>query len=247
MFRTGTSSCWDRLGSASKVAVAATAAGLTMTAAVAAALVVPSGGGDASESAVLRSATVSGGKVVAPTSPPSTDVSVQAGGDASVPTPTGSPTPAAQADGRVKAGVATSSTPLPSVPLPPVATSLPNVGGSLPDLSGLADIPNQVMACLEPIFDLVSSMPSMPSMDELMQMGPTIVSCVTGIVGELALPTGINACVSEIMGFVRGVMSQVPSGMPDIGGLDVAACIPSGLPVPTGFSGFVGGRFPFGR
>ena len=247
MFETGTSSWWGRLGSATKVAVAATAALLTMTAAVAAALVVPAGGDGGSEPAVLRSATVAGGKLVAPTSVPPTAANGQAGGEASVPAPTGSPAPAGQASGRVNAAVAPSAAPLPSVPLPTVPTSLPDMGGSLPDLSGLANIPSQVMACLEPIFDLVSSMPSIPSMDGMMQIGPTIVSCITGIVANLPLPSGMNACVSEIMGFVHDLMAQLPSGMPDIGGLDIAACIPSELPVPTGFSGFPGGGFPFSR
>lgn len=60
----------------------------------------------------------------------------------------------------------------------------------------------------------------------------------------------MNACIAEIMGFVSDITSNLPGGIPDFGGLDVAACIPSGLPVPTGFSGwsgFMGGGFPFGR
>ena len=47
--------------------------------------------------------------------------------------------------------------------------------------------------------------------------------------------------------FVQNITSQVSSGgVPSIGGFNVAACIPAGLPVPTGLPG-MGGGFPFGR
>jgi hypothetical protein len=49
---------------------------------------------------------------------------------------------------------------------------------------------------------------------------------------------------------VSDVTSNLPSGIPDFGDLDVSSCIPSGLPAPTGlsaWSSFMGGGFPFGR
>ena len=235
------------LRAAAKVGVAATAAALTMTAAVAAAVVLPSGGGD-SGSGVLQSATVQGGAPVDAGTPataaPAADV--QADAEASVPKPTGPAPSTVNARAAGAAAVTTPSTPLPSIPLPSIPTSLPIPGGVLPDLSTLTDIPTKVMDCLAPVFALVSSMPAVPSPQQLMQLGPSIVSCVTGIVADLPLPSGMNACISEIMGFVSNVTSNPPSGIPDFGGLDIAACIPSGLPVPTG-SSFMGGGFPFGR
>ena len=51
----------------------------------------------------------------------------------------------------------------------------------------------------------------------------------------------------DILAFVQNITSQVSSGgVPSIGGFNVAACIPAGLPVPTGLPG-MGGGFPFGR
>jgi hypothetical protein len=237
------------LRSAAKVGVAATAAALTMTAAVAAAVVLPSGGGD-SGSDVMRSATVQGGAAVeADTSTTAaTPNDAQADADASVVTPTGPASSPTNGRAGGRAAVTGPSLTLPSIPLPSIPTSIPD--GALPDLSALADIPTKVMACLAPVFELVSSMPAVPSPQQIMQIGPSIVSCVTGIVADLPLPSGMNACISEIMGFVADVTSNLPNGIPDFGGLDVAACIPSGLPVPTGLSAgssFMGGGFPFGR
>ena len=236
------------LRAAAKVGVCATAAALTMTAAVAAAVVLPSGGGD-SGSDVLQSATVEGGtRVHADTSPTSVPADVQADGGTEVSTGPAPSTANVAAGGG--AAVTTSPTPLPSIPLPSIPGSIPLAGGPLPDLATLTDIPTRVMNCLAPVFALVSSMPAMPSPQQLMQIGPSIVSCVTAIVADLPLPSGMNACFSEIMGFVSDVTSNLPTGIPDFGGLDVAACIPSGLPVPTGLSGwssFMGGGSPSGR
>ena len=238
------------LRSAAKVGVAATAAALTMTAAVAAAVVLPAGGGD-SGSDVMQSATVEGGAAVQPGTPTtaaSTDVQADAG--ASVATSAGPAPSTPGAGGGGSTALANPLTPLTSIPIPSIPASVPVPGGALPDLSTLADIPTKVMACLAPVFELVSSMPAVPSPQQLMQIGPSIVSCVSGIVADLPLPSGMNACISEIMGFVGDVTSNLPGGIPDFGDLDVSACIPSGLPVPTGlsaWSGFMGGGFPFGR
>jgi hypothetical protein len=237
--------------SAAKIGVAATAAALTMTAAVAAAVVLPAGGGD-SGSDVLQSASVEGGATVhADTPTTAAPAEAQADAGASAATSAGS---APGRTGSVTAGgsaaVTTPSIPLPSIPIPSIPIpSIPVPDGALPDLSTLTDLPTKVMACLAPVFDLVSSMPAMPDPQQLMQLGPSVVSCVTGIVADLPLPFGMNACIAEIMGFVSDITSNLPGGIPDFGGLDVAACIPSGLPVPTGFSGsgFMGGGFPFGR
>lgn len=241
------------LRSAAKIGVAAIAAALTMTAAVAAAVVLPAGGGD-SGSDVLQSATVQGGTTVEADTP-TTAAPAEAQGDAGASVTTsagagGSLPSAAKATAGGSAAVVTPSTPLPSIPIPSIPTSIPVPDGALPDLSSLTDIPAKVMACLAPVFELVSSMPAMPDPQQLMQIGPSIVSCVTGIVADLPLPFGMNACISEIMGFVGDVTSNLPGGIPDFGGLDVSACIPSGLPAPTGlsaWSSFMGGGFPFGR
>jgi hypothetical protein len=43
--------------------------------------------------------------------------------------------------------------------------------------------------------------------------------------------------------------SQLPTGIPNVGAFNVEACIPTGLPVPTGLSGglpFMGGGSGFG-
>jgi hypothetical protein len=238
------------LRAAAKVGVAATAAALTLTAAVAAAVVLPSGGDSGAD--VMQSATVQGGAPVADTSTTSapTDLQTDADAGASVSTPAGSAPTTANVRAGGGAAVTTPSTPLPSIPIPAIPTSSPDLGGALPDRSSFTDIPARVMECLAPIFDLVSSVPSIPSMDQMMQIGPTIVGCVTGIVEDLPLPFGMNACIAEIMGFVSDITSNLPSGIPDFGGLNVAACIPSGLPVPSGltaWSSFMGGGFPFGR
>ncbi|MGH9279319.1 MAG: hypothetical protein ACRD12_14590 [Acidimicrobiales bacterium] len=235
---------WARLrtlGPAAKVAVATTAAVLTLTTAVAAAVVLPSGGGDSHSAAIQTSAAFEGSLLpVVPTSTPG----VQAGAEASLPaSPASTSVPV---DARAGATVSTPlpSIPLPSIPVPTVPTSIPVPGGVVPDLSGLADIPAKVMDCLAPILTLATGIPSMSSMTQIMQIGPTIVNCVTEIVGSLPLPFGLNACISAIMGFVSGMTSQLPSGtgLPGIGNLNVAACIPSGLPVPTGLTG---SGFPF--
>ncbi|HYX44777.1 MAG TPA: hypothetical protein VE760_07015 [Acidimicrobiales bacterium] len=238
------------LRAGAKVGVAAIAAALTMTAAVAAAVVLPAGGGD-SGSDVMHSATVDGGASVdAGTSTTSATTEVQTDAGASASTSAGSAPNTANVGAHGGAAVANSSTPLPSIPIPSIPASVPVPGGALPDLSTLTDIPAKVMACLAPVFELVSSMPAVPSPQQLTQIGPSIVSCVTGIVADLPLPFGMNACISEIMGFVSDVTSNLPNGLPDFGDLDVAACIPSGLPAPTGlsaWSSFMGGGFPFGR
>ena len=247
MFRTGFSGRLSGWGSAAKVAVATTAAALTLTAAVAAAVVLPAGGGDEA-AAVLRGANLQAGPV--DTGGPTTSVApeVHVGGEASVPTPTGAASARADAGTGSGPAGATPSTPLRSIPIPSIPIpSGPDFGGALPELSSLTDIPTKVMGCLAPIYDLVSSMPSTPSMEQLMQIGPTVVSCVTAIVADLPLPSGMNACIAEIMGFVSDMTSNLPTGVPAIGDLNVAACIPSGLPVPTGFSGFTGGGLPFRR
>ncbi|HWC12410.1 MAG TPA: hypothetical protein VG455_14465 [Acidimicrobiales bacterium] len=245
MFRTGFSGRLSGWGSAAKVAVATTAAALTLTAAVAAAVVLPAGGGDEA-AAVLRSANLQAGPV--DTGGPTTSAApeVQVSAEASVPTPTGAASARADAGTGSGPAGATPSTPLRSIPSIPIP-SIPDFGGALPDLSSLTDIPTKVMGCLAPIYDLVSSMPSIPSMEQVMQIGPTIVSCVTAIVADLPLPFGMNACIAEIMGFVSDMTSNLPTGVPAIGNLNVAACIPSGLPVPTGFSGLPGGGLPFRR
>lgn len=240
MFLTGSSSrLGGGLGSAAKVAIATAAAVLTMTA-TAAALVLPSSGGGGDGSVTVDSgAGVSTGAPATDASGAAAGADVQAGAETSASTPGASTSTATQAAGGIAADAPTPAE-LPSLPLP----TTPNVGGALPDLSSLANIPNQVMACVQPAFDLLKSMPSMPSMSELTGLGPKIVSCVTGIVSNLPLPFGMNACISSIMGFVNNVMSN-PMAIPDIGSLNVAACIPNGLPVPTGLPSFMGGGSPF--
>ena len=250
MFGTGFLDKVNGLRSAAKVGIAATAATLTMTAAVAAAVVLPSGGGD-SGSDVVRSASLGGGATVeSDTSTTSAPADVQADAGASVATATAPAPGTANVGAGGTAAVTTPTTPLPSVPIPSIPPSIPVAGGALPDLSTFTDIPTKVMACLAPVFEIVSSMPAMPSPQQLMQIGPSIVSCVTAIVADLPLPFGMNACIAEIMGFVGGVTSSVPGGIPNFGDFDVSACIPSGLPVPTGlsaWSSFMGGGSPFGR
>lgn len=232
------------LGTAAKVTVATTTAALTVTAAAAGGvLAVRSGdsGPDATQAAVVQS--VDGAAAVVDSAIPTTsgESGVQAGGNTSVGTDTGS-TPAT-----ARAGAAVDSAAAPTASLTP---SLPIPAPALPDLSGLTQLPAQVMGCLAPVFALVSSLPAV-SPQQISQIGPNIVGCVKGIVSGLPLPFGLNACISEILAFVSGVTSQLPSGgVPDVGSFNVASCIPSGLPVPTGSSGgfpFSGGGFSFGR
>ena len=76
------------------------------------------------------------------------------------------------------------------------------------------------------------------------------MSCVSDIVANLPLPSGIGTCASSIMSFVRSLATQMPTASPDLSGLDLSACIPSGLPVPTDLLAgmpFMGGGFPFGH
>ncbi|MCA1691495.1 MAG: hypothetical protein LC733_04565 [Actinobacteria bacterium] len=230
------------LGTAAKVAVATTTAALTMTVAGATAVVLPSE--DATTAAAITegvteqvATTLSSAPSVA-----SDAAAAQAGGEASVTTPAGSVSATAAASSAGEASAAfTPSLPSASLPIPGV--SLPD----LPDLSGLAQIPAQVMSCLAPIMDLVTGLPAVDPA-RISGIGTAIVGCVSEIVEGLPLPFGLNACISEILGFVSSLTGQLPTAIPDVGGLDVASCIPSGLPVPTGFPGdlpFMGDGFPF--
>ena len=232
------------LGTAAKVAVATTTAALTVTAAAAGGILAGGAGGSgpdatlgaAAQSSVAQTAAVADSAI--PTT--SGESAVQAGGDASVSTGAGStPTTARAGAGVGAAAPAASLTPSLPVPVP-----------GLPDLSTLTQLPTQVMGCLAPVLNMVSSLPAV-SPQQISQIGPNIVGCVTGIVKGLPLPFGLNACISQILGFVSDMASQLPSGgVPDVGGFNVASCIPSGLPVPTGSSGgspFSGGGFSFGR
>lgn len=222
------------LGSAAKVGVAATTAALTVTLAGGAAglLIVDNGG---SAPAVVQAAA---GSTAAPDPDlsaasvvPANDVSV--GGETSVATPSG-PTPA-----RARASVTTPTTARPAAeaapavaPTVPSIPALPVVGGVLPDLSALAGLPADVLSCLAPVLDLVSQLPNVP-LDQITGLGSTIVGCVTGIVEDIPLPFGLNACISGILGFVGNLTSQLPFGIPDLSSLDIGACIPSGLPIPS--------------
>jgi len=234
------------LGSVAKAAIASVTAALTLTVAGGATGVLPFEGGHSGPTVTVTTTEPAG--TVDGTSPSVPDGSgVQAGGAVSLATPTGSTTGAAGAAGAADvSGVAA-----PPVPIPPVAVP----GAALPDLSGLAHVPTQVLACLSPIVDLVKGLPGTP-MNQLATIGsqfaavgPQIVSCVSGIVAGLPLPSGMNTCVSNILSFVRNIVSQLPTGIPSVGGFDVAACIPSGLPLPTGLAGlpFMGGGFPSGH
>jgi len=115
-------------------------------------------------------------------------------------------------------------------------------------VSGLTQVPQQVLSCLTPVLDLVKGASTVP-FDQITRIGPTIVSCVSAIVHDLPLPSGMSACVSQILGFVGHLTTQAPTGVPDLGSLDLTSCIPSGLPVPKlpGGLPFMGGGFPFGR
>lgn len=224
-----------------KAAVAATAAVLTLTAAAAAAVILPSGGEGSHAASIQTSAAVD----VPPVADPIAPLSLGSDDQPSPPAPPAAPpaAPPVSAGARAAAAAEAPSTPLPSVPTPTLPASIP-----VPP--GLADIPTKVMNCLAPVFDLVSNLPSMPAPQQLTAIGPAIVSCVTAIVADLPLPSGLNGCISEIMGFVKRMTAQLPSGFSGLGRLDVAACIPSGLPVPTGvggFGGFPGGGGRFGR
>ncbi len=227
------------LGSVAKAAIGTVTAALTMTLAGGAAGVLPIPGTHSGPTVTVTTTdpAVSADATTPP--PTSRDDGVQAGAEASGTTPAGS-TKAAGAVGTAEAP--TSS--IPSVSIPPVTVP----GAGLPDLSGLAQIPTQVLACFSPVLDLVKGFPAVP-FDQLATIGPSIVSCVTGLVANLPLPSGMNTCVSSILSFVRNITSHLPTGTPSVGSFDVAACIPTGLPVPTGLAGlpFVGGGFPFGR
>ncbi|MDQ6837702.1 MAG: hypothetical protein M3137_05010 [Actinomycetota bacterium] len=233
------------LGSVAKVAIGTATAALTMTVAGGAAgvLPVPFDGGHAGPTVTVTRTEPAG--TAGATSSATTDGSgVHTGAEASV------ATPAAPSSG--SAG----SAEVPGVSVPPV--SIPPVsvpGAGLPDLSQFAQVPTQVLACLNPIVDLVKGLPGTPMGQltgigaQFAAVGPQIVSCVGGIVANLPLPSGMSACASSILGFVRNIVSQLPTSTPNVGGFDVAACIPTGLPVPTGLAGmpFMGGGFPFGH
>jgi len=226
------------LGSAAKVAIAGTTAALTLTVAGGAAGVLPLPGGSAGDAAIQ--ATAPGAVVVETTTPTTSADTAAPDTGASVTAVTGSTSASADAAADV-------SPPTASVATPAVPAAVP--AGALPDLSGLAQIPTQVMNCLTPVLDLVTGLPTV-SPSQIHQVGTSIVGCVTGIVRSVPLPFGLDACIAQIMGFVGDLSSQLPTGTPDLSGFDVAACIPSGLPVPTGASGwmgFFGGGFPFGR
>lgn len=230
------------LGSVAKVAIATSTAALTMTVAGAAAGVLPFGGGH-SAPAVTEGGS-DGDIPVAGLATPTTsgDTGAQAGGGASVATPPGSASATAGAAGGVEPSAVAPS--IPSLPIP---------GPEVPDLSGLTQVPTQVLNCLAPVIDLATGLPT-AAPAQIAQIGPTVVSCVSGIVQGLPLPFGLDACLSEIMGFVSEMTSQLPTGIPNVGNLNVAACIPTGLPVPTSLpgglpfmgGGFMGGGFPFG-
>jgi len=105
-----------------------------------------------------------------------------------------------------------------------------------------------VLSCLAPVLDLVKGFPNVPT-SQITQIGPSIVSCVSGIVRDLPLPSGLNTCVSQILGFVGHLTTQAPTGVPNLGSLDLTSCIPAGLPVPKlpGGLPFMRGGFPSGR
>ncbi|MDQ6797910.1 MAG: hypothetical protein M3011_07815 [Actinomycetota bacterium] len=237
-FLTGLMAKLAGLGSAAKIAVATATAALTMTVAGGAAGVLPFEGSH-SGPAVTVTTTQPASTTEVTTSP--TTLDEPANGDASVTTSGGS-TPSVT--GAVGAGQ------LPGSSAPSASTSpVPVPGVTLPDLSGLTQVPTQVLACLGPVVDLAKGLPSV-SMDKIATIGPNIVSCVSAIVADLPLPSGMSACVSTIMALVRNITSQLPTGTPDLSSLDVAACIPTGLPgsagLPSGLP-FMGGGFPFGH
>jgi len=226
-----------------KVAVATSTAALTIAFAGVAAAVLVVESGDSSpgvtQSASVRAATVADPLPTAPGEP-----GAQAGGGASASTPAGSTTAAAQAGGSVESARASRPS-APASPVPEVSVPTLPVAGAVPNVSGLTQLPAQVMGCITPILDLVTGLPAV-STAQITQIGPRIVACVSGIVRSLPLPFGLDACISEILGFVGGIASQMPTGTPSLGGLDVAACIPVGLPVPGGLPS-MGGGFSFGR
>jgi len=240
-FLTGLVAKLAGLGSAAKIAVATATAALTMTVAGGAAGVLPFAGGHSGPTVAVTTTEPAGTTEVTTSPTTSGESAVAAGGDASVTTPGGS---TSSTTGAGDAGEVAGSS-LPSGSVPPV----PVPGAALPDLSGLTQIPTQVLACLSPVFDLVKGLPTVP-MDKIATVGPGIVSCVSAIVADLPLPSGMSACVSSILTFVRNLTSQLPTGTPGVGSFDMAACIPTGVPVPTGLpSGlpFMGGGFPFGQ
>ncbi len=228
------------LGSVAKVAIGTVTAALTMTLAGGAVGVLPVPGTHSGPTVTVTTTDPAVPAEATTPRPTSRDDGVQAGAESSVTTPAGSASKTAGAVGTAEAP--TSS--IPSVSLPPVTVP----GAGLPDLSGLAQIPTQVLACFSPVLDLVKGSPAVP-FDQLATIGPSIVSCVTGVVANLPLPSGMNTCVSSILSFVRNITSHLPTGTPGVGSFDVAACIPTGLPVPTGLAGlpFMGGGFPFGQ
>ncbi len=230
------------LGSVAKVAIATATAALTMTVAGGATGVLPLPGTHSGPTAVTTepAATVEG--TIAPST--SGESGRQADGAAAATTPAGSTSVTSGVVGSAEAPGVT----VPSVTIPPVTVPARVV----PDLSGLTQVPTKVLACLTPVLGLVTGAPSV-SPGQISQIGTGIVNCVTGVVSDLPLPFGMSSCVSNIMAFVRNIVSQLPTGTPDVGSVDVAACIPAGLPVPTGLSGlpaglpFMGGGFPFGQ
>jgi len=239
-FLTGLVAKLAGLGSAAKIAIATATAALTMTVAGGAAGVLPFEGGHSGPTVTVTTTEPAGTPEVT-TSPTEPAESAVTPGDASVPMSGGSTSSSTGAVGADD--VSGSSTPLAST------SPVPVPGVALPDLSGLTQLPTQVLACLSPVVDLVKGLPTVPT-DKIATIGPSIVSCVSAIVADLPLPAGMSACVSSIMAFVRNITSQLPTGTPNVGSFDVASCIPTGLPVPTGLpSGlpFMGGGFPFGH
>ncbi|HEX3393953.1 MAG TPA: hypothetical protein VHS52_05445 [Acidimicrobiales bacterium] len=245
------------LGSMAKLAVATTTAALTMTVVGASTGVVPFSGNHPNPG-ITQGATGTTVDTGTSTSAESHDTGVTATGDASLTTPAGSGSTGAHAAVGTPAtsGLSTSSSSSASTSSSAAATSASNPaatsGTGLPDVSGLTQVPGQVLACLTPVLDLVKSLPTAGvgggGIDQITRIGPTVVACVTGIVKSLPLPSGLNTCVSQILTFVRGLAAQAPTGVPDLGGLDLASCIPAGLPVPgmPGGLPFMGGGFPFG-
>lgn len=230
------------LGSAAKIAVATATAAITMTVAGGATGVLPIGTGHSGPTVTVTT-TEPAGSAEGTTSPTtSVESGVGAtGGSPSVATSEGPTSSTAGAVGSDDApGVANPPASIPPVPVP---------AGALPDPSGLTQVPSQVLACLSPIVDLVKGLPAVPT-GQIATIGTSIVSCVSAIVADLPLPFGMSTCVSDILSFVRNLVSQLPTGTPSLGSFDVAACIPTGLPVPTGLPAglpFMGGGFPFGR
>lgn len=241
------------LGSIAKIAVATTTTALTMTVVGASTGVAPFVG-DHSPGIVHRAS----GPVTAlgsstPAGSGQTGLSVDGG--ASVATPAGSASTTAHTGGAVMPPT-TSSTSSPkssstgSSTAAPSASNLPVPvpGAGLPDVSRLTQVPAQVLSCLTPVLDLVKGFPNVPT-SQIAQIGPSIVSCVSGIVRDQPLPSGLNTCVSQILGLVGHLTTQTPTGLPNLGSLDLTSCIPAGLPVPKlpGALPFMGGGFPSGR